>query len=693
MYLEDAARALEARAREVLETECRYACGRLEVLWTPRRLVLIASGMRPLAPLVEERVGPPKEAAYQDGRATAALEGFLRNVGASGKDVGIKSTPKGDRVVVRLRRRAKPLARAFEPLVRSLTFPKLMRWSGRAGGEMLFARPIRWTFAILGSKSLAYKIGAVASAPFTVGHRFLSKGRIRVTSSDPARYKAILRRHHVVLDPAERRAWIEKGLKRFGVRRPDPDLVAQTANLVEEPFLAGGAFQRRYLKLPTEVLTTCMKAYQKVFAVHAAEGSERIENKFVAVLNGPRAKASVSKIMRDYENVLESRLADAEFFYREDTRTKLSEKVGKLVSIVFLGKLGSLLDKTQRLVALAHFLGRQAGLPADITTHVARAAELCKADLVTHMVYEFPTLQGTMGKVYALASGEPAPVAEAIAFHYRPFSLSEVWAFSEKALQRFRVGALLGFVDRVDSLVGAFGAGLEPTGSEDPYALRRAGGGLAKIARAFELSCSLAEVLGKAYDLYETKMVLSRGQVIEKLAAFLKERVAFELAARPGTRAHEILSGVCSTRFDDLRDVFERYRMLSELAHRERTTFEQTCKVFERTANILKGSEGEVSDEIRPDLFRDPLESSLYERLQDAKTQVGALLAQREYGAATRAYGQVFYAPLAQFFDRVLVNVDDGALRKNRKALIKQIKDLYGRAVADLSTVTKLEVS
>lgn len=654
---------------------------------TPRRLIFFIQDLGDKQK--EEKttlIGPAADKAYDsEGKPTPALSGFLNAQKAAVHQVRIHETPRGRYVALDQIQKGEPtkkiLPRLVPELLNSFTFPKLMRWE-KSGYR--FPRPIRWAVVLYGQSIIPFTLAGVKTGRLSRGHRFLSNKPFPVRGADWKEYEKRLRSQHVVLSLAERVALIQKELKKkFGQSDSDSDLIRETAHLVEEPFLIQGKFSGTYRDLPEEVLATCMKKYQKIFACR--DGRDRLENRFVAVLNGRRK--GLERIRRDYENVLGSRLRDAQYFYEEDTKEPLEKKVPRLKELMFLGRLGTVEDRIARLQKLARDLASLSGHP-EWREKLERVALLSKADLVTHLVGEFPELQGIVGREFARESGEAEEIARAIGEQYLPKNLAEDHRIVSKKLSP--LGALFGIADRLDLLGGAFGVRLDPTGSEDPYALRRAGGVLIKLIRAFSFRFSLSRLIPESYRTFKIKLDLSEDALTAKLLEFLKDRVAFEVQARPGTRPHEILQGVMKSSFDDPADVFARFATLSELLSKHPQVFFKTSKVVERTSNILKGVKEKLSA-VDPGLFQEPLEKELFSLLEQKGPELRAWLEKKDYQSMTRLYGETFFGPLHQFFDRVMVNVEDVSIRKNRQALMKEINSLYTGEVADLSVLTQVK--
>lgn len=671
--------------------ENRLAFGDVTVEATPRRIAVFVSG---LAARQEDQTaetkGPSLDKAYDaEGKPTAALEGFLKSKGARPEELVTKDSPKGKILVIEKKEKGQPAAsvlpKIFSALFAQMPFPKRMRWE--ASGYA-FPRPVRWIAALLDSKILALTLGDIRASNKSFGHRFLSPKPWTIKKADWRSYTAKLRGAHVILPLAEREEAIRSALRsRFQQENFDEELVHMTAQLVEEPFMLEGEFQKDYLKLPSEVLETCMKKNQKIFAVRSKEGA--LENRFVAVMNGKRA--GLARIRFDYENVLESRLHDARYFFQADTKEPLDSKVASLAQITYLGKLGSMKDKTARLEKLAGVLA-DAASASDLRGDLVRAASLAKADLMTHLVFEFPNLQGLVGREYARASGEKKEVARAIGTQYLPKNLAQ--SYEEIPREMDLLGALLGIADRLDLLVGAFGTGLEPTGSQDPYALRRAAGSAVKMVRAFEIRFSLSKVIERAAEFYADvglqfqKPQPTAAEVTAKLKAFLKDRAVFELQLKPGTRAYEIFEAVWRSGSDDLADVFERFQALKRFSEESAEDFLKAGKVVERTSNIVKGAPPSAQ-EIDPGCFQESIEKKLYELLQSHSREISEKVRERRFEEATRIFGKVFYAPIHDFFEQVMVNAEDPKIRSNRQCLMKQVNRLYTEHLADLSVLSR----
>ncbi len=671
--------------------EYRLEYSSLQINTTPRRIVFLFEGVSDKQK-VSDKVhrGPSVDKAFDaDGKPTKALQGFLQSKGVTLAKTTQEKTDKGTYIIARVSESSKKstaiVPELLKTLIQKLPFSKNMRWEETG---IRFTRPVRWLLSLYKDKVVPFEFAGVKTGNVSRGHRFLSPKEFKVKRI--AEYEKLLKKNHVILNRKERRSLVVKQINQLAKKKSwnadyfDAGLVEEITDLVEEPFACSGSFDKSFLKLPSQVLSTCMKKNQKIFACFSTKG--KLVPEFVAVLNGKRKNAK--KVSADYQNVLESRLRDAQFFYQEDTREPLENKVSKLKGIVFLGKLGTVYEKTGRLKQLALFLSDSIGISEQEKQDLVRAAELCKADLVTSMVFEFPELQGVMGAEYATFSKERSEVAKAIDAHYWPKSLN--LSFSALKKQMNSTGALLAIIEKLDTLVGAFGSGLIPTGSQDPYALRRACGGVVKTIRAFGFSFSLLALIEKAKELYGNKVSEFNAETGKKLNSFIKERLVYELEAKSGTQSYEILQAILETGFDDLSDVYQKFELLNKYAKKQTGKFTRAAKVVERTGRILKGVKDEIPTQIKKELLQENLEKQLFEVFESNEAQFKEKLVGKHYAEATEFYGDIFYEPIHQFFDGVLVNAEDQKVRANRQALLRKINSLYVDSVADLSCISNL---
>lgn len=672
----DTIRSLKASAEEKLKA-ARLEFKEIAAYGTPRRLVLFVGDLAEESePREYEVKGPPAQVAYTaDGKPTRAAEGFAKSQGVPLESLTIRQVEGGSYVFAVKREEGRPagevLAEILPDLVRSLSFPRPMRWGS---GELRFVRPIRWLLALFGTELVPFNLDGLKSDRFTYGHRFLAPGPFRI--EDPADYFTKLEKAYVVLDPEERRARIraqgEQLAKEVGGRALFPeDLLTEVTFLVEYPTALLGSFAPEYLELPSEVVVTPMKDHQRYFPVVDPEGN--LLPYFIAVRNGTAEHLDV--VRAGNEKVLRARLADARFFFEEDKRMPLADRVERLKHIVFQENLGTLYDKTERLEALAQYLAGAVGLDGAVGAFVVRAAHLAKADLTTNMVYEFPELQGIMGREYALLSGEHASVAQAIAEQYLP-------RFAGDELPVTIAGSLLALADKMDTIVGCFGVGLVPTGSQDPYGLRRLASGCISIMLEGELDLSLGEVISTAAGLYERQNLLPRpaAEVAREVREFLVGRLRIALEDR-GLR-YDVVDAVLAAAPDNPGLAYRRAETLQRL--RQEPFFRQLLTAFTRVANLARQAGGE---ELKPDLFTEAAEKELYDHYQKAATRLPALVDEERYREAL-----VLLAELApsvdRFFEEVLVMAPDPAVRANRLALLKAIRNL-GLSIADFSRLVE----
>jgi glycyl-tRNA synthetase beta chain len=655
--IENLARLLTGRLAEL-----GLSHGEVRTAATPRRLTVSIAGLETAqADRREELLGPPKAASFDAaGKPTKAAEGFARSKGASLDDLRIATTPKGEYLLVVVERKGEQtsalLPAVLSEAIAKLPFPKSMRWGA---GRASFARPIQWLLASYGGEVVPCQVNEVTSGLTTRGHRFMAPGNFAATNF--AGYLDSLRQAHVLADLPERREAVRqevaRGAQRLGGQiLPDEELVDIVTNLVEKPHAVCGSFDPKFLAVPKEVLITSMRENQKYFAVFDAAG--QLMPNFIAINN--TATRDEALAVNGHQRVLRARLEDALFFFTEDQQHKLAARIDKLAGIVFQAGLGTMLEKSKRVEKLA---GRLAELlaPAAATT-VSRAARLAKTDLLTAMVGEFPTLQGTMGRAYALLDGETPEVAEAIAEHYLP-----VRAGSE--LPATLPGALVGLADRIDTIAGCFGIGKQPTGTTDPYGLRRLALGLLAIIERHQLALSLRDLTDFALELYGDKVTVDRGGAREAVLDFLKGRYVNDLTAKglPGSA----VEAVTSVTFDEVVDCTLRIRALAAVQGEE--TFTILAGSFKRVRNIIKDND---DDTVLPGLLVEAGEKELHLALAEVATETAPLLAGRDYPAAMAAILKM-KGPVDRFFEQVMVMAEDEALRRNRLNLLTGVSRLF----------------
>ena len=675
-FLMPALEQLSTLAQTALK-ENRLSHGEIITCGTPRRITLYAREVADKQEsLAQEVKGPAVKVAFNAaGEPTRAALGFAKSNGVQVDDLVRRSVGPVEYVFAVKKAEGHAAGRvlpALAPvLVTGLHFAKPMRWGSL---EMRFARPIRWLLCLYGDDVVGFEMAGLQSGRHTFGHRFLSTGRLEVSGAGD--YFDVMRKANVVVDVNERREEIRRQViavaeQEGGRADIDPELLDEVTNLVESPTTLCGSFDEGYLEMPEEVLITPMREHQRYFPVRGNDG--RLLARFIAVSNG--GSDNVSIVRAGNEKVLRARLSDAAFFWREDLKLPLEEKVEGLKKVVFQESLGTIYEKVQRITALADFLaGRLGASPAE-RKDALRAARLSKADLLTNMVYEFPELQGIMGREYARRSGESAGVALAVYEHYLP-------RFAGDELPSTLPGQLLSIADKMDTLAGCFGVGIQPTGSQDPYALRRQALGICHIIIEGGLVLSLTELIKQAYNGYagRVKMKLPLEKVTSELQEFFRQRLRgmFNESGLP----YDTVDAVLSSGVDDISGAWLRGGALQQF--RIEPAFDALLTAFTRAYNLGKKA---AHNRVDPAFFETEAEKELYSAFQAASVAVETGLANRGYSRAL-AYVAELRQPVDSFFEDVMVMVENEQVRDNRLALLKQIADLAGR-IADLNKIVQ----
>jgi glycyl-tRNA synthetase beta chain len=657
--------------------DARLSHGEVKAVGTPRRLAVWARDVASRqADSTTQSFGPPVAQAFDAaGSPTPAAAGFARSQGVEVAALERVETPKGLRLAVtrvdKGQEAGKVLPALLERLVAGLRFRKAMRSRSE---EVTFARPVRWMVALLGGKLLKVKFGDVSSGRTSSGHRFLAPRALALTGT-PDDYVAKLRRAQVIVDPVERRAAVEKELARAarkagGSLRPDEPLIEQVTWLVEHPTGIAGTFEKSNLELPPEVVISEMRNHQRYFAVQDAHG--RLVNRFVAV-SGTAVK-DVAVARHGYERVLRARLADARFFFEEDRKRRLRDRIEDLGRRTYQARLGSELDRVHRIGAMASGLARSLGRE-ELVPDLLETARLCKTDLTTGMVGEFPELQGTMGGHYARLEGLRGEIADGIEDHYKPLGASE-------EMPRGDLGALIGLADRFHQLVGIVGVGEKATGAADPYGLRRAAIAILRIVQARGYQLSLAGAVEQALDaLAGARLAADRAVVASQVLDFLRGRLR---ALWSDGFDGDLVDAVIAAGFDD---VVEARRRLEALARvKARPDFVPLAAAFKRVANIReKAGEGSGAAVDRA-LLREGAETALLDEVERVEAQVAGSRRSRDYDAVLQAVASLKPA-IDRFFDEVMVMADDPAVRANRLGIMKRVSDLF----ADVADFRKIQ--
>ena len=655
----------------------------LETFGGPRRLTAVARGIIAKQADVESEVtGPPKAVAYDNvGAPTRAAVSFAEKQGVPLHELRLVQTPKGEYIAAKVVRRGRTagelLAEILPRVIHDLSWPRTMTWTGLEGAR--FIRPIRWLMGMLDGKPLKFSFGGVSAGDTTRGHRFLGKGEIRVRNFGD--YEKQLRANGVIVRQEERREKISRELAAHAKRRgysvhQDPALLQLVTYLNEYPHVIEGDFDPSFLELPDEILITVMRDHQKYFAVEKRGGE--LAPHFLAVIN--LAKDTQGLVRAGHERVLRARFADARFFWQSDQKCRLADVLPKLQKITYESRLGSYFDKAERIRAIARWLAEQWYNLGMVQSHVAdadRAAELAKCDLATEMVREFTELQGIVGGLYAKAQGEPDLVADAVYDHYRPVGLDD-------PIPRNLTGCAVALADKFDSIVGCFSVGLIPTGSSDPYALRRAALGIVKIILERKVPVSLSLSIGaaaKALLTHPPKKAVTAQQEAQVLE-FILDRVRFVLREVSGY-AYDEVNAVLRAGADDLVDVEKRLRALKAI--RRSRNFEPLAVSFKRIRKILEKANVAADElqQVNKELFEKDAERELYTAVRRA---AGKVSEDKRGGRYQEALEEIagLRKVVDQFFVDVMVMAEDEAVRKNRLALLSELLREF-TTIADFS--------
>lgn len=677
--------------------ELRIPFEDITVYGTPRRMAFIAEGVAETqADVVVEAKGPSVKIAYVSGAPSKAAQGFARGQGVDVKDLVVR-----DNYVYAVKHLAgQPVVELLPGLLMdiltSLSFPKTMRW---ADYEFRFVRPIRWMVALFGDQIIPVEICGVKSGKFSMGHRFMQqslkaaaesqgllsaalskvgnkvysalagvKGAVEIPSAGD--YKKVMYDNFVMVDQDERRALILQQIKDLaaqngGEAEINEDLLEEVNYLVEWPTALCGKFEEKFLSLPKECIITPMREHQRYFPVLDEDGN--LLNKFITVRNGGSEHLDI--VTHGNERVLRARLSDAEFFFNEDRATKLEDRLEKLKTVSFQEGLGNMYDKSERLVKMAEMLRFAINTPVD-EEELRRCALLCKTDLVTGMVIEFTELQGVMGREYALLDGEKPEVATGIFEHYLP-------RFAGDALPATTIGRIVGIGDKLDNICATFSRGLAPTGSQDPYALRRQALGVINILLDANYHISLAKIIAGTLYLLDIKPE-ETGKLVPQIMEFFKQRLR-NLLMDQGIRYDVIDAVFADERNDDMVDLAVRCKALA--AYVEAGNAEPLVQVSVRVSNLCKKIEKEVA--ISGALFKDESENKLHEVVAAVSKEIIPEIVLYDYAAVLKA-GEKVIEPVNTFFDNVMVMDEDENVKNNRLAMLEEVRGIVN-AVGDLS--------
>jgi len=683
-YIEPALEQMEALSKKLFSEE-RIPFKEIKTYATPRRLVLFmreVSGRQD--DLVVEVLGPSKKAAFDsDGNPTKAAIGFAKSQGVEVKELVTKKLERGEYILALKKEPGrvtlKVLPKILKQIITGITFPKSMRWPQ---SDIRFGRPIRWIVAIYGTKTVNFSLGKLKAGRLTRGHPLISARPFMVKSI--AKYEELLKNSYVIIDQEKRKKTIEKAItsaikKVKGELLEDKELLNEVNYLLEYPTAVLGRFEEKYLNLPQEVLITCLRHHLKYFSVVDSGG--KLLPYFVGLRDG--ISEYMDNVREGYERVLRARLKDSEFFFGQDIKKKLDENVEKLKGVVFQEELGTLYDKTQRVVKLSEIIDDLANANCKKST-LRRIALLSKADSVTEMVGEFPELQGIMGREYARISGEDKIVAEGIYEHHLPLSAGG-------ELPKTLEGAIVSIADKVDTISGDFCIGFLPSGSQDPYGLRRQAQGVINIILQRRLHLLLDILVDEALALLKKSTGLSRQRLAEipavkdQILRFFSQRLE-SILTEAGISYDEI-DATLGVGFCDLVDAELRARSIHKL--RSSPGFEPIIAAFKRAKNILKQAEEwkiRVSgSQFNERELKENEEKRLYEEFIKVEKETEKFLKKREYQEALQELVSL-RKPVDDFFSKVMVMAEDEGLRNNRLALLKRIVDLFCR-IADFSKI------
>ncbi|MCI1975453.1 MAG: glycine--tRNA ligase subunit beta [Limosilactobacillus sp.] len=645
---------LHQRVIEYLKDQ-RISFDDIQEFATPRRLALLIHGLSDKQPDIDESVkGPAKKIAQDaDGNWTKAAIGFTRGQGATVDDIEFKDVKGVEYVFVEKHIAGKPVAEVLKGLpdvITSMTFPTLMKWGYN---NLQFIRPIRWLVSLLNDQVVPFKILDVEAGRTTRGHRFLGHEFELKQATD---YEDALHNDFVIADQTKRKQVIEDQIDRIvsdndWVIDKDPDLLEEVNNLVEWPTAFAGSFDKKYLVLPDAVLITSMKDNQRFFYLRDHEG--KLLPNFIAVRNGN--KDYLENVVKGNERVLVPRLEDAKFFYEEDQKITIDEYVERLKRVSFHDKISSMYDKMQRVAVIASVLGKRLNFSDEELADLDRAAHIYKFDLTTQMVGEFAELQGVMGEIYAKLFGEKADVAQAIREHYMPIS-------AEGALPESKIGAALAIADKLDSIMSFFAVDVIPSGSNDPYALRRQAFGIVRIVAARNWHLPLLNIqpeIIKAFDKANLNVEIDISKNAAQVRSFFMDRIHQLLSGQH--IKHDVIDAVTDTQADDIEDVLDAASSIK--SHHNDENFKSVIEALTRVLRIAKKGNGDSTVTVDPSLFQNPSEQKLY----DAVNEMTANAAQRtvdENFSALRSLAPI----ISEYFEENMIMDKDEKIKNNRLA-------------------------
>ncbi len=658
---------LKENAAKTFE-ELRIEYKNIKTLGTPRRSALLVEGLaEQQADLSKENRGPAVNIAFDaDGNPTKAAQGFARGQGVKPGELVTKDGYVYAMVHEKGGQTVDLLGDTLKGLVDGLNFPNNMHW---ADLDYKFIRPLRWLVALYGQDVIDFEVANVKSGRTSRGHRFLSEGDFEIANAED--YVEACRKASIIVDQNERCEMIRQQIAEVaaangGQAEVNEDLLEEVLYLVEYPTALCGKFDEKYLALPAEAVITPMRDHQRYFPV-LKDG--QLLPLFITIRNG--GKEHLETVQHGNERVLRARLEDAQFFFDEDRKKTLEQHGEKLKTVVFQDGLGTIYDKALRLEALAGYIADAIGANEQDKKDAVRAAKLAKADLVTGMVTEFTELQGVMGREYALLDGETKAVAQAIDEHYMP-------RFAGDSQPASVAGRIVSLADKIDTIVGTFSRGLIPTGSQDPFALRRQALGIVNMLKEAQYHISLSQLVAKAMELLKIADAGQQAKLQNDVADFMKLRLK-NVLADAGIR-YDVVDAVFVT-VDDIYGVFLRAQAVNEAVKQD---MEKTIQAFVRTGNIARKAE-EVQAAVEADLLAEQVEKDLCKAYEAAASKVEKEIAAQDYAGAIATLSQLA-APIDAFFDGVMVMDKDEKIKNNRLGLLKLVDNLVCQ-VADFSKI------
>lgn len=678
---------LKLKAQEKLAAE-KIKCDAVQTLGTARRLVLYISGIMPKQPDIAEEVkGPPKEFAFDaQGKPTKAAEGFARSQGVNIDNLFMRDVDgKGyiyAKIIKKGRRAEDILKDVFPQIIKSLYLPIYMHWGEQEEG---FIRPVHWMVAICGNKTVPFEFAGIKASKITYSHRFLGNKPFTIsvdTGINLEKYKRFLIQKGVILDQNQRRQIIRTQAQilgqKYGSTLIEKDLLDEVTYLVENPSSLVGRFNADLLSIPAVVLVTSMKKNLKYFPI--VDFKKNLTANYVVVTDGVAQKYFTG--LRDgNQRVLEARLNDAAFFFNEDRKIPLAKRVGDLTRISFYGGLGTLADKKDRIKSLAKKIAESLAVSNEEMLDIEKVSELCKADLSTQMVFEFTDLQGVIGREYALLSGEKESVAEGIFEHYLP-------RFAGDKLPQTIAGTVVALADKIDTLVGCFSIGMVPSGSADPYALRRQALGVLMITLNRKLNYSLSDIIKFSYSLYRDTLQEYKASH-DKAKGLSFESIKKELIGFISSRARNYLldegipydvADACLAVFDNMLNVVDKARVMAKEIKEE--WFKGVVMTADRIARI---AEAVLDSNIKPDEFADPIEKELYALYQKVSAVVEEKAGKGHWEIAIKELARLT-KPIEEYFVEVMVMHEDARIKRNRLAQLKSLLNTY-LMVADFQKI------